>query len=1605
MSHHHFPALVASMLSALCTLSAVAQVAQSPLLAKTSGQVPNIVFMFDDSGSMPKKAIYQYGGSAGGFGMTGPRNNVSLDDLPTPASDNPYAYSPNVNLMYYDPRETYARRVNADGSLQAAGSTSGISSFNVYFHNPGSTTSYRVSSVRVDNVGRGYPASGVTGTFTAAPSGGTTATATVTTATSGTAGSVTVNAGGANYPATGVTATFSAPSTGGTPATGTVTIGTSGNISAVVPVSGGSGYDAGVTATFSAPTTPGGITATGTVTTSGTSRTVSTISVTNGGSGYVNGSTVTFSTAPTGGISATGTVNTVSYNVSSGNVLITNPGSGYTAATATITGTLAPWGTASTCTVTRRANTPPNARGIASINCTAGSGYTSVPTLSFSGTGGSGAAFGALATTSTTDKIVSINVTNGGSYLTANPTVSSISGGGSGASFNITTGTTRRITGITITNGGSGYTANPTITLSSPGSGATFNVTRGTTNVVTAINITNPGSGYISAPTITLLGAGSGAGASFSVALGTTNVIQSVNITNPGTGYLTPPTFTITSSPGAGASFTVNTSSTVVAGVNQDWNGTGTVTGLGAYFTPGYTPDAGSPLSIGATVLAYPNTASSATANYPKFRNRTDCTTSATSCTWAEERQNYANWLAYHSTRLRLAQTGIGLAFQPLPATFRLGWATIGNDLDDNNRLAAGVRLYDTTTRNAFFTWLYARTATGNTPNRIALNKVGGYYQRKDDNGPWGASPPIGSTSTNPTTGTANPNHASCRRNYALLMTDGYYNDTFTQTDTDSTPAQVNAAGVTYTPSGPYSDTTSGTSFSNSFADVAFKYWFNSLRPDLPQNKLTAKPTDSATWPHMNFYAVGLGILGTLDSTDPAVLTSLTSPGRTRNWPAPTESDPRAIDDMWHATINGRGLLLNAGTASKLQKAILQIISDVSGLEDTQAGVAASATSLTSTTRKFTPLFTSQNWTGNVKSFSLDPVTADEIGLAWEVESVVSTDPLTGVSTYASKIPSHSTRNVVVGNGATSGARAVSFTKSAMDSAGLTGAMTGTVTNDLINYLRGDSSLEATKENELNAAAIYRPRQTRLGDIVNSTPVFVKGELDQKYQTVPGVSGYSAFVANKKAQRTEGVLFVGANDGMLHAFRDGASAAGGNSPTSSAGGIEVFAYVPRAVLPTLHLLANPTYGADATNPHRYYVDGPSVEVDSYLPTANRWANIVLGSTGAGTGNLVSTGTPRTGVFAIDTTGLNTSVTSLSASNVLWEVGSNLPAFSELGFVTDKIEAGPMLDGSWVAVFGNGFESTSCKAQLFIVNMETGALIKKIDTGAGTCGANKNGLTGVALVRNANQQIIGAYAGDLLGNVWKFNLNSSSSSNWKVDFGGDPLYKTRTGQPITAAPTVFDLATTAAATTPKPGYMVVFKTGKLIDSLDLTTTTTQTIYGVWDNKMVGADSTATGAVRFTEAQLAPRTIANIADGTNAVDYATKKGWYYNMVNSGERMIYRMNPVLNRFVLGTSVTPTSSSAADPCISGTGGEGRRYFLDALSGGSVNSTIMVVPPEPPPPPFIDPADPTVNMVISISSDAKGITEKVKCELTNTCAAPVSSGVKRRQWRQLFPR
>ena len=878
-------------------------------------------------------------------------------------------------------------------------------------------------------------------------------------------------------------------------------------------------------------------------------------------------------------------------------------------------------------------------------------------------------------------------------------------------------------------------------------------------------------------------------------------------------------------------------------------------------------------------------------ATFSRGEARTDCTpvagTGTHTCTRAQEFQNFANWFVYNRTRMYLAIAATSQAFSAQGDEMRVGYGRIGKTTSSTvdgvsaKTVVRGVRKFSGTDRTGFFNWLYDAPTTASTHLRRALGDVGQYYSRDDDRGPWGNTP-----------GTEDPSaHLACRKSYNILMTDGYWNGdqagvsaARANVDNQNGPTITNPAGGSYqyTPAKPFQDNAS-----NTLADVAMYYWNRDLRPTLA-NRVKPDTQNPAFWQHMVNFTVGLGVDGTLNFPDD--LPALQSGAKA--WPdsVPGES-PSAIDDLWHAAVNSRGRYLSATDASTFSAELSKVLEEIVSRNASEAGIAVANRVLQVGNRKYLPTYITDQWTGDVTAIELD-ATGQQLSPVWSA---------------ASKIPADTARNIFVGNRATSGTRAIPFDWSLLPAAMRTEMGTG-ANSALVNYLRGNPALEGST---------YRRRLSRLGDIVNSQPTYVGSLVNMRYNLLPkgtaGADTYTAFLQTKKAR--PGMLFVGANDGMLHAFR-------------GSDGVEAFAFIPRSLLPTLGVLAAPSYG------HRYYVDGPLTESDAYWGGA--WRNVLVGSTGAGS----------RAVFALDVT----STTSMNAGNVLWELDSTQQA--ELGHVLAPIEVGLMKNGKWAAVFGNGYGSAAGKAQLFVVDLQTGAVIRRIDTGV----ADGNGLGGVRLIRDGNQVIVGAYAGDLKGNVWKFDLSSTSASSWKIGIGGAALYATKdakgVAQPITAAP--------ALVAHPRGGNMVLVGTGKLFEEGDQASVAPQSLYGLWDKQSLVESSgawqwTTEGAITSTSAIKSHAIETTTISGANGetyystitpakLDWDTDRGWTLPLTI----MTSQRNSLPPRLLLGMALFETiaplnGTTAADAC-NGSEAQGFNLLLDPISGAMSQTPVTDV-------------------------------------------------------------
>ena len=554
----------------------------------------------------------------------------------------------------------------------------------------------------------------------------------------------------------------------------------------------------------------------------------------------------------------------------------------------------------------------------------------------------------------------------------------------------------------------------------------------------------------------------------------------------------------------------------------------------------------------------------------------------------------------------------------------------------------------------------------------------------------------------------------------------------------------------------PYADT-----YTNTLADVAMYYYENDLSTGLDDD-LPTSASDTASHQHMVTYTIGFGVSGSLNPDD----YNLES-GPYPTWPDPNAGNPQKIDDVWHAALNGRGEFLSALDAQELASALLSIRLSIEARTGSAAPVSVNGVELYEEVDAdlfmFQSTYNSNGWTGDVNAYRVVSTTGEIVETPeWSAAEKLDTMLLSN-----RKIATYDPDSEI----------GIPFQYGS-----LTDTQETYLNADETNFLRGDRSLEGST---------FRTRFSRLGDVVHSSPVFENG-----------------------------VLYTGANDGMLHAFRE-------------TDGSEIFAYVPNLVFENLYKLAEPAYQDN----HIFYVDlSPAIETAVELSPLSADTLLVGGLGGGGEG-----------YYALDITGID-ETTSFStdsdvADRVLWELEND----DDLGFtyarpsIVDSNDDDLNASGTgWIVITGNGYNSVNGHAVLLILDPINGQVLKRIDTGVGAC----NGLsTPVVIDVNYDYKVDYVYAGDLEGNLWKFDLTNADHNNWTVAYkDGDenpqPLFQAP-DQPITTKPDVMRHPQ-------RHGYMVVFGTGKYLQVSDFEDTNLNTIYGVWDYGDDSDDSEYLGA---------------------------------------------------------------------------------------------------------------------------------------------------------------
>lgn len=854
-----------------------------------------------------------------------------------------------------------------------------------------------------------------------------------------------------------------------------------------------------------------------------------------------------------------------------------------------------------------------------------------------------------------------------------------------------------------------------------------------------------------------------------------------------------------------------------------------------------------------------------------------------------DERQNFTNWYSFYRNRVLATASGALLAFNDFPSNVRLAWQSLGtcqafgsvctdkNGTNYDNK----IRQFNGTHRSNFLTWLTKYPASlGSTPLRDAMLNAANYYKTSGIASPYAQNPQL----------TAGSPELSCRKNYHIMFTDGVWN-TDTQMTGGNLPGNADNTsivlpdGTAYAPGDPTSKIFKDTN-SNSLADLAFKYWAMDLRTDLLNNIVPRYVDRSGTtsqqfwnprnnpakWQNMTTYTVGLGMSGTL--IDPAwgggTYTgdfSALSLG-TKSWPATGDYvSPGNVYDLWHAAINSRGEFFSVESPSDLTSALKKVVTSILEATPSAAALAANSTSIQTGALVYQARFDSKDWSGDLIAY---PVQADgSVGNAiWQAKNLMPAPTSRAIYTI-----SGGTGTLFSSCSALSPAQ-----KTALDT-NSAGTNDGLCT-DRLNWLRGASVTGM----RLRTSSI-------LGDIINSDPVFSQAE-DFGYTgaSFTGASSYATYVATKGSRIP--MLYVGGNDGMLHAFRGDIGA-----PDS---GVEKFAFIPNAVYSNLSKLTDPAYS------HKFFVDGAPTLGDAYI--GGGWKTYLVSGLGAG----------GKSVFALDVS----NPASPGTGMVKWEFTD-----VDMGDSFSKPQIGRLPNGTWVAIFGNGYNSASENAYLYIVDLNSGALIRKIAVGAAT----GNGLSSPTLLDSDGDKVIDtAYAGDLKGNLWKFNLSASSAATWGVANSGLPLFRARNDageeQPITAQPVVGGHTIS--------GHMIYVGTGIYLGASDILDLKVQSFYGIWDD---GTAITTTNRSELQEQTLLAQTTEFNTEvreaSTTVVTYPGKRGWYMDFdvpSPKGERIV---TTALLRY--GRVIFLTLIPSTDACVPG--GESWLMELDAQSGAAL--------------------------------------------------------------------
>lgn len=675
-----------------------------------------------------------------------------------------------------------------------------------------------------------------------------------------------------------------------------------------------------------------------------------------------------------------------------------------------------------------------------------------------------------------------------------------------------------------------------------------------------------------------------------------------------------------------------------------------------------------------------------------------------------------------------------------------------------------------------------------------------------------------------------------------------------------------------------FASTTDAGQGKNTLADVAAYYFENDLRTPalgncgaqnrLCENNVPAVPGQrGGAHQHMVTHTLGLGANGLLKYREDYASAATGDFRRIvdgpLNWPDPIfAAGPERIDDLWHAAVNGGGSYFNASTPEALARALAQAVSQIRAAN---AAASASATSSQEPTEGDNLLFASRYrslyWDGELETRRID-LTNGSVATVVDWSAAAQLARRVGASSdqrtiYLPPAGGNSLRPFLW-NALEPAERAWFAAPCATapllsqcaqlsdEQKRLAGGA------NLVNYLRGQNGYEDRFD---NPQRLYRRREQPLGAPINAQPLFV-GPPAFRYAD----ANYAAFRDGAAATRARSV-YLAANDGMLHAF-------------DADSGAERWAFIPAGVLPQLRRSADFGFAAG----FRYLLDGTPVAGDicpsapATVCAASAWRTILVGGLGAAGREY----------YALD-------ITDPENPAYLWRF--SVDNDSDLGYALGRPLITKRRDGRWVVVLASGYNNVnpgSGHGVLFMLDAASGALLQRIDTGVGSA-AQPAGLAQLnAWIDNVlDNTAARLYGGDLLGNVWRFDISDPTQPPDTPVALLAQLVRNNVAQPITTRP---ELSMVRVGNRSIP--VVSVATGRYLGVSDVEDKSVQSVYTFRDDLLATGLGELRSRSNMVRQQLSGAGEADELSVTrHPVDWLSDAGWYLDFdtrADSGERV---------------------------------------------------------------------------------------------------------------------